>query len=556
MIDRIDYFKNLKINAIQLMPIMEYEGNESWGYNTAFHLANDKFYGPANKLREFIDLCHQNGIAVILDIALNHAFGRNPLVRMWMSDSDGDGWGSPSSDSPYFNTAATHSYSVGSDFNHQQARTKTYVKRVVKHWIEEYKIDGFRWDLTKGFTQACPSNVAGGQDACTNGYQQDRVDVLKEYADYSWALDPTHYVIFEHLGIDNEEQQWANYRIGENPSKGVMLWGKMTDQYNQLSMGFNSNNDITRMGHVAHGFTAKRVIGYPESHDEERLMYKNVTFGNNTNTSHNVRTLNVALSRMSAIAAVSILIPGPKMIWHFAELGYNDSIFTCNNGSVNTSTDAISGDCKLDTKPQLQWTNNWLGDTNRSAIYNNYAKIIDLKKNNPVFSKDYSINSGTTLQPKIYIYDNAASLTTLKNVVVLSNFNVTTINVTPNFPFTGTWYNLIDNTPVVVNNTTDPISIEAGGFRIYGNQPANLNSDNFNELSDISLFPNPTNNIFSINHDLSKVFIYSITGQLMKSFQNKSKTDVYEISDLNNGLYLVKVFDINNNEKTFKLIKQ
>jgi hypothetical protein len=449
-----------------------------------------------------------------------------------------------------------HSYNVGSDFNHQQARTKTYVKRVVKHWIEEYKIDGFRWDLTKGFTQACPSNVAGGQDACTNAYQQDRVDVLKEYADYSWALDPTHYVIFEHLGIDNEEQQWANYRIGENPSKGVMLWGKMTDQYNQLSMGFNSNNDITRMGNVAHGFAAKRVIGYPESHDEERLMYKNVTFGNNTNTSHNVRTLNVALSRMSAIAAVSILIPGPKMIWHFAELGYNDSIFTCNNGTVNTTSDAISGDCKLDTKPQLQWTNNWLGDANRSAIYNNYAKIIDLKKNNPVFSKDYSINSGTTLQPKIYIYDNAAPITTLKNVVVLSNFNVTAINVTPNFPYAGTWYNLMDNSQFIVNNTTDAINIEAGGFRIYGNQPANLNSDNFNELSDISLFPNPTTNVFSINYDLSKVFIYSITGQLMKSFQNKSKTDFYEISDLNNGLYLVKVFDINNNEKTFKLIKQ
>ena len=556
LIDRIDYFKNLKINAIELMPIMEYEGNESWGYNTAFHMANDKFYGTADKLREFIDVCHQNGIAVILDLALNHAFGRNPMVRMWMNDPDGDGWGSPSSDNPYFNTSATHSYSVGNDFNHQQARTKTYVKRVIKQWIQEYKIDGFRWDLTKGFTQACPSNVAGGQDACTNGYQQDRVDVLKEYVDYSWTLDPTHYSIFEHLGIDSEEQQWANYRIGETPSKGVMFWGKMTDQYNQLSMGFNSNNDITRMGNVAHGFTAKRVIGYPESHDEERLMYKNAIYGNNTNASHNVRTLNVALSRMSAIAAVSLLIPGPKMIWHFAELGYDDSVFTCNNGSVNTSSDATSGDCKLDTKPQLQWTNNWLGDSNRNAIYNNYAKIIDLKKNNAVFSKDYTINSGTTLQPKIYIYDNAASATTLKNVVVLSNFNVTTINVTSNFPYTGIWYNLIDNTQLNVTNTTDPISIEAGGFRIYGNQTSNLNTDSFSDLSFITLTPNPSTNFFSINYDLSKVSIYSITGQLMKSFQNKSKTDVYEISDLNKGIYLVKVLDINNTEKTFKLIKQ
>ena len=93
LINKIDYFKNLKINAIELMPVMEFEGNESWGYNTSFHMALDKFYGTGDKLKEFIDLCHQNGIAVILDVALNHAFGRNPMVRMWMNDPDGDGWG-------------------------------------------------------------------------------------------------------------------------------------------------------------------------------------------------------------------------------------------------------------------------------------------------------------------------------------------------------------------------------------------------------------------------------------------------------------------------------
>ncbi len=555
LIDRIDYFRNLKINAIELMPVMEFEGNESWGYNTCFHLANDKAYGTADKLKEFIDLCHQNGIAVILDVALNHAFGRNPMNRMWMSDSDGDGWGAPSSDNPYFNTVATHSYSVGNDFNHQQARTKTYVKRVIKQWIQEYKIDGFRWDLTKGFTQACPSNVSGGQDACTNGYQQDRVDVLKEYADYSWSLDPTHYVIFEHLGIDSEEQQWANYKINETPSKGVMLWGKMTDQYNQLSMGYNSNNNISRMASSSRGFSANRLIGYSESHDEERLMYKNLTFGNNTNASHNVRTLNTALSRMSAIGAVSLLVPGPKMIWHFADLGYDDSIYTCSNGTVNTNTDATSGDCKLDNKPQPQWVDNWLGDSNRNTIYTNYAKMIDLKKNNSVFSKDYSINSGTTLEPKIYIYDNAASASTLKNVVVLSNFNVNSINVTPNFPYTGTWYNLMDNTPLNVTSTTDPITIEAGGFRVYGNQPAVLNTDSFNAIQNCNVTPNPATNSFTINANLSKVYVYSMTGQLVKSYQDRLKGDVYEIADLKSGVYLVKIFDANNNEKTLKLIK-
>ena len=74
LIDKIDYFKNLNVNAIELLPVMEFGGNESWGYNTEFHLATDKFYGPEDKLKEFIDLCHQNGIAVILDLVLNHVY--------------------------------------------------------------------------------------------------------------------------------------------------------------------------------------------------------------------------------------------------------------------------------------------------------------------------------------------------------------------------------------------------------------------------------------------------------------------------------------------------
>ena len=547
LIDKIDYFKNLKVNAIQLMPVMEFEGNESWGYNTSFHLANDKFYGPADKVNEFIDLCHQNGIAVILDVALNHAFGRNPMVRMWMSDSDGDGWGDPSSDNPYFNTTAMHAYNVGSDFNHQQSRTKNYVKRVIKHWVENYKIDGFRWDLTKGFTQNCPNN-----QGCTDGYQQDRVDVLKEYADYSWSLDPNHYVIFEHLGNSSEESQWANYRVGEG--KGIMLWGNLTGPYGQLTMGYADNSNINGVGHVSRGFTDKRLVGYAESHDEERLMYKNLTFGNATNASHNVKTLNTALSRMSALGAVLLPVPGPKMIWHFGELGWEKSIFTCNNGTVNTPTDATTGDCKLDTKPQPQWSENWLANVQRKKIYDDWAKMINLKINEPVFEGEYSINSGT-LQPRIYVYNNSLPSTQLKNVVILANFGVTAQNVTPDFPYTGTWYNLMDNTTINVASTTAAINLQPGEFRMYGNQAPALTTGTF-EAEKASLYPNPASDVFTINIAASKVEIYSVTGQLVKAFADKAAFTMYDVNDLSAGMYLVKVTDVNNRQSTTKLIRK
>lgn len=548
LIDHVDYFKNLNVNAVQLMPIMEFEGNESWGYNTSFHMALDKYYGTKDKFKEMVDLYHQNGIAVILDLALNHAFGRNPMVRMWMDDPDNNGWGEPSSENPYLNEIAAHSYSVGSDFNHQSTRTQYYTERVIKHWIEEYKIDGFRWDLTKGFTQNCTNN-----EGCTNGYQQDRVDVLKAYADYSWSIDPTHYVIFEHLGQDGEESQWANH------GQGIMMWGKMTNEYNQLTMGYGDNSNFNRVGHQSRGFNQPRLVGYAESHDEERLMYRNLQFGNQSNSAHNVRNLDVALSRMSAQAAMMIPVPGPKMIWHFGDLGNETSIYTCTNGTVNTPGDATPGDCKLDTKPQLQWTQDWLNDTNRSEIYNNWSRLHKLKIEEDVFEGNYAINSGN-LTPRIYVWDDALPASQLKNVVVLANFNVNTVNVTADFPYTGTWFDLMDNTGVTsmnVTNTAMQISIPAGGFRIFGNKAATLSTEGFTIASpELALYPNPAQSAFSINKDVKQLRIYDVSGKQVKHFKgNFFKGHEFGIESLTQGMYFVETINNSGAITTTKLIK-
>ena len=550
LIDRIDYFKNLNVNAIELMPVMEYEGNESWGYNTAFHMALDKYYGTENKFKEFIDVCHQNGIAVILDLALNHAFGRNPMVRMWMEDPDGDGWGEPSSENPYFNQVATHSYSVGSDFNHQQPTTQYYTERVIKHWVQDFHIDGFRWDLTKGFTQNCTS----GDEGCTNSYQSDRVAILKQYADYSWSLDPTHYVIFEHLGQDNEEQEWANYKLNEG--KGIMLWGIMNSQYNQLTMGYGSGSNFDRMGYLSRGFNAPRLVGYAESHDEERLMYRNLQFGN-SNGGYDITNLNTALSRMAALGAVTLTIPGPKMIWHFGDLGMDNSIFTCNNGTVN-EPGGTDGDCKLDTKPQPQWVNNWLGDSNRNQIYNAWARLNALKINEDVFEGNYSIDSGD-LTPRIFIWDDAIPSNELKNVVILANFDVVAQNIVPDFPYEGTWYDLMDDTgstSINVSNTAATINLQPGEFKIYGNQAVGtLDIDEF-ETSNVHLYPNPAKNQFSLNTKVSNLTIYDLTGKLVKEYNGDFDMGyAFDISTLNKSIYLVKIKTNSGASKTTKLVK-
>ena len=458
LIDRIEYFKDLNINAIQLMPVMEFEGNESWGYNTSYHMSLDKFYGTKNKLKEFIDLCHDNGIAIILDLAINHSFGRNPLVRMWMNDPDNNGWGEPSSENPYFNSLPMHTYSVGYDFNHQSSFTQDYTKGVLKYWIKEFNIDGIRWDLTKGFTQNCSQN----DYKCTDSYQQDRVDVLKMYADYSWFLDPDHYVIFEHLGSNEEEKEWANYRIDEG--KGVMLWGKMTSQFNQLTMGFKENSSISRLDHKSRGFLNKRLITYAESHDEERLMFKNINYGNSSNSNHDVKNLKTSLLRMKALGSIFLLTPGPKMIWHFSEMGFENSIYTCENGNFGGE------DCKLDTKPQPQWDSNWPELNIRKEVFDNWKKIIDLKINEPVFEGDFNltVHNNDLLIPEIQIWNKEIKNDSLKYVYVVSNFNVVSKTIKPNLPIDGKWKNLLTDQFIDYNSNYE-INLDAGSSIILGN---------------------------------------------------------------------------------------
>ena len=536
LIDKISYLKSLKINAVELMPVMEFDGNNSWGYNTGFHYALDKAYGTPEKFKEFIDLCHQNGIAVILDVALNHATGRSPIERMWMVDPDGDGYGNPAANNPYFNQVARHSYSVFNDFNHSKPETKYYVNRVLEQWIKEYKIDGFRWDLTKGFTQACTA----GDDPCTNTYQQDRVNILKGYADYQWNWDPTSYIIFEHLGTDSEEAQWANYKVGEG--KGVMMWDKQTTPYNQNTMGFAANSNFNRVKYSTHGFTERRALSYGESHDEERIMYKNITFG-----APGANTLPVALERQKSYGAVFLTVPGPKMIWQFAELGFDKSIYTCEDGTVNTESDATPGDCKLSPKPSA-FGLAYDTDAARKSVYDTWAKILEIRLSSPVFNtKTFTVESGN-LMPRIFIW-NDASTAPLKNVVILANFTTSTQNIVPDFPYTGNWVNLMDNSTIPVTSTTTPITIEAGGFRIFGNAAALATNETGNVKNAVTLtltqnpVTNGTANLRYTNADNGTLAIYDLSGKLLKSVKTAKNNgdEAVSISGLKSGMYLIQL---------------
>ncbi len=521
--DTLDYLARLGINAIQLMPVNEFEGNISWGYNPSYHYALDKYYGTPEAFKTLVDEAHKRGISVILDIVYNHAFGQSPLSMLYWDSANNR----PSASNPWLNPVAKHPFNVGYDFNHESQPTKYYVKRGLKNWIEKYHIDGYRFDLSKGFTQRQSSD--DGQMAA---YDAGRIAILKEYADHIWDTDPESYVILEHFATNSEEKELSDY--------GMMLWGNNNHQYNEATMGYTSN--ISNITHKQRGWSKPHLVGYMESHDEERLMYKNLKYGN-ASGSYSVKNLNTALDRMKLAGAFFFLIPGPKMIWQLAELGYDFSLFTCPNGTV-------SENCKLDPKP-IKW--DYLAVSERKKLFNTYKSLITLKKEFDIFStNDFEVSLNGFM--KSYQLNSAAM-----NVTVIGNFDVKQGSVNPKFQHGGIWYDFFKGDSVNITDTQAMISLQPGEYRIYFDKKIFDPSVNvIDEHSDnrLLIFPNPAMDkiqfILPEDTQFEKYFIYDINGRLSKI--ENGNNEILDVSSFSPGIYIVKIIDSSGRLMTGKLI--
>ncbi len=422
LIDTINYLKNLGVNAIELMPISEFEGNSSWGYNPSFYFAADKYYGTKNDLKQFIDICHKNNIAVILDIVLNHSFGQSPLVQMYFDPQAGQ-YGQTSADNPWYNaTSPNTSYSWGYDFNHQSPYTKKFVSRVVKYWIQEYKFDGYRFDFTKGFTNTIGDGWA---------YDASRIKILKDIADTIWKADDKAYIILEHLTDNSEEKVLAEY--------GFLLWGNINHAYNEATMGY-ADSDFSWISYKKREWNTPNLVGYMESHDEERLMFKNLKYGA-TYQNYNIKDTATALKRIELAAAFFFTIPGPKMIWQFGELGYEIT---------------IDEPCRVCDKPILwQYYNN----ENRKRLYNVFSELIHLKTNNEAFnSQTFSLYTNSAIKHIIIEHSSM-------DVVVIGNFDTKAVEYKPKFTKQVTWYDYFSGDEIT--NIDTLLLLQAGEYHIF-----------------------------------------------------------------------------------------
>lgn len=416
---KLPYLKELGINAIELMPVQEFDGNDSWGYNPCFFFALDKAYGTPRMYKKFIDACHQAGIAVLFDVVYNHATGSCPLAKLYWDSANNK----TASNNPYFNVDAPHPYSVFHDFNHESTLVRKFIKRNLQYLLTEYHIDGFRFDLTKGFTQQSSTEATAGN------YDASRVAILKDYYEAIREVKQDAFVVLEHFCDTREETELAQ--------AGLHLWRNMNNAYCQSGMGWEDESAFTSLYEKEPAW-----VGYMESHDEERVSYKQKTYGN-----YDFKTnLATRMDQLEVNAAFFLTVPGPKMVWQFGEMGYDVSIE--ENGRTGR-------------KP-LHWE--YLEDADRKSVHDTYVHLAKLRNAAPEL---FDATGTFTWKVAVTNWANGRILysesVTGKKLMVMGNFTNAAINVS--LPAEGgDWTNYMTGE---TETLTGSVSLPAHGYVVY-----------------------------------------------------------------------------------------
>jgi 1,4-alpha-glucan branching enzyme len=522
--ERLDYLEDLNINVLELMPVNEFEGNNSWGYNPSFYFAPDKYYGPRNELKKLVDECHKRGIAVVLDKVLNHSYGQSSFVQMYM-----DNW-TITPENPWYNVESNFqnpNLRWGYDFDHEAEVTKELVDSVNSFWMKEYKIDGFRFDFTKGF-----SNTPYGPSSWGSEYDAARVANLKRMADEIWKRNEDALIIFEHLADNQEEKELADY--------GILMWGNMHGSYRDAARGNTGASDLSWGVYDRRGWNEPNLITYAESHDEERIMVELLKSGF-IEGDYNIRQLPVALERVELNSVFLLPLPGPKMIWMFGERGYDVSI------------NDFGG--RLTEKPP-RWE--YLENPDRTDLFQVMAQLNHLKQTYEEFSPE---NFDYNLSGQIRWY----SLTSGENHVFgLGNFGTRPTEANVTFPEAGRWYEFFTKDSVDLNASSVNFSMAPGEYRLYSTRKlektqvvTEIPQVQFSR-NQILIYPNPASGEITVTSETpyKKIEIYSITGNLVYHSGHVSETTMkISTGKFSPGIYFIQTSGNKNTDRQKLIVR-
>ena len=204
VVDKLDYLVDLGVNAIELMPVTEFPGDHSWGYNPRYFFAAESSYGSSEDLKTLVDACHGRGIRVIVDFVFNHSDSESPFNKI-----DFNYWYLSEPKDP------DNSWGPEFDYNKHDDNLDLYPARkfagdVVRFWVQNYHIDGLRVDAVKqirnpeflGWLMAEAENAAGGKPFYTIGeHIPDTPEIVGEggFVEGCWH-DSFYHTVVPQLG--------------------------------------------------------------------------------------------------------------------------------------------------------------------------------------------------------------------------------------------------------------------------------------------------------------------------------------------------------------------
>ncbi|HEV2529972.1 MAG TPA: alpha-amylase family glycosyl hydrolase [Thermomicrobiales bacterium] len=282
VIDRLDYLRDLGINAVELMPVMSFAGSESWGYNIRYPFSLESSYGTPEDFKRLVDECHARGMRVILDVVLNHSDSEAPLTRI-----DFDYWyrereGVPSFGPPFDYERYDETLDV--------MPARAFALETIQYWVQTYHIDGYRLDATAPI---------------------DNFDIVRAVRDraYEVAGGKPIYIVAEQLPED------PAIAGAEGPADGA--WHQ---SFERTVVGWLCGEDGIDAGQVAGvldpstlGYVRPElVVNYIESHDEHTLMQEMAARG---------ITGDAAFRRHKLAASLMFTAVGIPMLYQGQEFG-------------------------------------------------------------------------------------------------------------------------------------------------------------------------------------------------------------------------------------------
>lgn len=293
----LDELVSLGVNAVELLPVLEFDGDKQWGYGTSLFFCLQSSAGGGNQLKHFVRACHQRGLAVILDVVYNHFATGNNERSEWGYDSDPGAspqdnlwyWyeGQPS-DYPHPDGGYLNNGSSGFTPRFNEENVRTMLTSSAAALLDDFHIDGLRVDLTDAIHADNTLNANGNPVPSANLYG---IKFLRELTRTVKVVNPEAFLIAEdHTGWEAMTQPISQGGIGFDGVWYADFYhhligdGNYGDNYAKLlkNAGLGTSAPLS-MDYFAGALLATQYnkIVYHENHDEA---------GNETNTERTIVT--------------------------------------------------------------------------------------------------------------------------------------------------------------------------------------------------------------------------------------------------------------------------